>query len=86
MLLFKKLNSLYLILFVLFINNCLRAQNGISLSIFFKRNTDPSLNKMQGRFMRTKQNIKASTCIKKYFKEYGLKTFNNNYYQSFNYL
>jgi Zn-dependent M28 family amino/carboxypeptidase len=38
---------------------------------------------MQGRFPGTKGNNDAAAYIAKYFKKYGLKKFNDNYFQSF---
>ena len=83
MLSYQKYKYLILILFFLFLCNGTNAQNGINAAAFYKHNKYLSSDKMQGRFVGTKQNNKAAKYIKKYFKEYGLKTFNNNYYQSF---
>lgn len=78
-------NLKYIICFIatLLLNISINAQNGISAKTFYKHDKYLSSDKMEGRFPGTKGNNDAAAYIKKYFKKYGLKEFNENYYQSF---
>ncbi|REG99811.1 peptidase M28-like protein [Flavobacterium aquicola] len=69
---------------VLFFNITSSAQEGINAEIFYKHDKYLSSDKMEGRFPGTKGNNDAASYIKKYFKKFGLKKFNQNYYQPFN--
>ena len=73
-----------ILLFTLFANIAINAQDGINSKTFYKHDKYLSSDKMQGRFPGTKGNNEAATYIEKHFKKFGLKKFNNNYYQSFN--
>ncbi|OOV19346.1 M20/M25/M40 family metallo-hydrolase [Flavobacterium sp. LM4] len=68
---------------VLFFNSTINAQNGINAKTFYKHDKYLSSDKLEGRFPGTKGNNDAAAYIKKYFKKYGLKKFDNNYYQPF---
>lgn len=59
------------------------AQNNGLEQTFYQHDKYLSSDKMEGRFPGTKGNNDAASYIKKYFKKYGLKKFNRNYYQSF---
>jgi Zn-dependent M28 family amino/carboxypeptidase len=59
------------------------AQNTIHSSAFYKHDKFLSSDKLEGRFPGTKGNNEAAAYIQKYFKKYGLKKFNDNYFQSF---
>jgi len=72
------------LLFALFANIAINAQNGINPKTFYEHDKYLSSDKMQGRFPGTKGNNDAAAYIEKYFKKYGLKKFNDSYYQSFN--
>lgn len=61
----------------------INAQNGIKAETFYTHDKYLSSDKMQGRFPGTKGNNDAAAYIAKYFKKYGLKKFNDNYFQSF---
>lgn len=71
------------LLFTLFANIAINAQNGINAKTFYKHDKFLSSDKMQGRFPGTKGNNDAAAYIEKHFKKFGLKKFNDNYYQSF---
>lgn len=78
-------NLKYIICFIatLLLNISINAQNGISPKTFYKHDKYLSSDKMEGRFPGTKRNNDAAAYIQKYFKKYGLKEFNGNYYQTF---
>ncbi|RED19041.1 peptidase M28-like protein [Flavobacterium cutihirudinis] len=59
------------------------AQSTISAETFLKHDTYLASDKLEGRLAGTKGNNEAAAYIKKYFKKFGLKKFNNNYYQPF---
>jgi Zn-dependent M28 family amino/carboxypeptidase len=61
----------------------INAQNRIKAETFYTHDKYLSSDKMQGRFPGTKGNNDAAAYIEKYFKKYGLKKFNDNYFQSF---
>ena len=61
----------------------INAQNRIKAETFYTHDKYLSSDKMQGRFPGTKGNNDAAAYIAKYFKKYGLKKFNDNYFQSF---
>lgn len=67
----------------IFFNITINAQDVIDAKTFYKHDKYLSSDKMEGRFPGTKGNNEAASYIKKYFKKYGLKEFNRNYYQSF---
>lgn len=71
------------LLFALFANVVVSAQDGINPKTFYKHDKYLSSDKMQGRFPGTKGNNDAAAYIEKYFKKFGLKKFNDSYYQSF---
>lgn len=81
--LFKNSKFKTVLLFTLFANITINAQNGINAKTFYKHDKYLSSDKMQGRFPGTKGNNDAAAYIEKYFKKFGLKKFNDNYYQSF---
>lgn len=81
--LFKNSKFKTVLLFTLFANIAINAQNGINPKTFYKHDKYLSSDKMQGRFPGTKGNNDAAAYIEKYFKKYGLKKFNDSYYQSF---
>jgi len=81
--LFKNSKFKTVLLFTLFANIAINAQNGINPKIFYKHDKYLSSDKMQGRFPGTKGNNDTAAYIEKYFKKYGLKKFNDSYYQSF---
>ncbi|MFH7018706.1 M20/M25/M40 family metallo-hydrolase [Flavobacterium sp. FlaQc-47] len=68
---------------ILFSGIAINAQKGIDAKTFYKHDKYLSSDKMEGRFPGTKGNNDAAAYIKKYFKKYGLKEFNENYYQPF---
>lgn len=68
---------------ILFSSVAINAQNSIEAKTFYKHDKYLSSDKMEGRFPGTKGNNNAAAYVKKYFKKYGLKQFNGNYYQSF---
>ncbi|MDW8852436.1 M20/M25/M40 family metallo-hydrolase [Flavobacterium sp. MMLR14_040] len=72
------------LLFALFANLVVNAQDGINAKTFYEHDKYLSSDKMQGRFPGTKGNNDAAAYIEKYFKKYGLKKFDDSYYQSFN--
>ncbi|MGM8362185.1 M20/M25/M40 family metallo-hydrolase [Flavobacterium sp. ARAG 55.4] len=76
------MNKLFLIIILLF-NVVTNAQTDISSKTFYKHDQFLSSDKMEGRFPGTKGNNDAAAYVKKHFKKYGLKKFNDNYYQSF---
>lgn len=80
---FQKYKFIILTASILFMSADLSAQNGINANTFYKHDHYLSSDKMEGRFPGTKQNNKAASYIKKYFRKYDLKKFNSNYYQSF---
>lgn len=59
------------------------AQSTFSSEKFLKHDTYLASDKLEGRLAGTKGNNEAAAYIKKYFKKFGLKEFNNNYYQPF---
>ncbi|MBS7255760.1 M20/M25/M40 family metallo-hydrolase [Flavobacterium branchiicola] len=59
------------------------AQSSFSAKRFLEHDTYLASDKLEGRLAGTKGNNEAAAYIKKYFKKYGLKKFNNNYYQPF---
>ncbi|WP_264536622.1 M20/M25/M40 family metallo-hydrolase [Flavobacterium sp. N1736] len=73
-----------LLIFTVFANIVVNAQNDISAKTFYKHDKYLSSDKMQGRFPGTKGNNEAAAYIEKHFKKYGLKKFSDSYYQSFN--
>lgn len=76
----QKVNFVYgLLLFSCIVN----AQKSYLAQTFYKHDKYLSSDKLEGRFVGTKGNNDAALYIKKYFKKYGLKEFNNNYYQPF---
>lgn len=72
-----------ILLFVLFANLVVNAQDRINAKTFYKHDKYLSSDKMQGRFPGTKGNNDAAAYIVKHFKKFGLKKFNDSYYQSF---
>ncbi|WP_406845474.1 M20/M25/M40 family metallo-hydrolase [Flavobacterium soyae] len=76
----QKINFVYGLLLFSFIVN---AQKSNLAQTFYKHDKYLSSDKLEGRFVGTKGNNDAALYIKKYFKKYGLKEFNNNYYQPF---
>lgn len=80
---FQKSKFKIVLLFALFTNLAINAQDGINAKTFYKHDKYLSSDKMQGRFPGTKGNNDAAAYIEKYFKKYGLKKFNDSYYQSF---
>ncbi|WP_029273091.1 M20/M25/M40 family metallo-hydrolase [Flavobacterium sp. KJJ] len=68
---------------VLFFNSSINAQNNSNAETFYKHDKYLSSDKLEGRFPGTKGNNDAASYIKKYFKKYGLKEFNQSYYQPF---
>ncbi|PRZ23504.1 M20/M25/M40 family metallo-hydrolase [Flavobacterium granuli] len=78
-------NSRFLVLgsIILFFNINVIGQNNIEANSFYKHDKYLSSDKMEGRFPGTKGNNKAAAYIKRHFKKYGLKKFDNSYYQSF---
>ncbi|WP_232727019.1 hypothetical protein [Flavobacterium sp. 1] len=83
MLFLENLKFKVFLISVLFFNITINAQDGINAKTFYKHDKYLSSDKMEGRFPGTKENNDAASYIKKYFKKYGLKEFNRNYYQSF---
>lgn len=83
MLFLKNLEFKVFFISVLFSNITVNAQVGINAKTFYKHDKYLSSDKMEGRFPGTKQNNEAASYIKRYFKKYGLKEFNGNYYQPF---
>jgi Zn-dependent M28 family amino/carboxypeptidase len=83
MLFLKKLEFRVILISFLLFNIMINAQEGISANTFYKHDKYLSSDKMEGRFPGTKGNNEAASYIKRYFKKYGLKEFNRNYYQSF---
>ncbi|QKJ63417.1 M20/M25/M40 family metallo-hydrolase [Flavobacterium sp. M31R6] len=59
------------------------AQSTFSTETFYKHDSYLASDKLEGRLVGTKGNNEAAAYIKKYFKKFGLKKFNDNYYQSF---
>lgn len=59
------------------------AQSTFSAEKFLKHDTYLASDKLEGRLAGTKGNNEAAAYIKKYFKKFGLKKFNDNYYQPF---
>lgn len=72
-----------ILLFVLFANLVVNAQDRINAKTFYKHDKYLSSDKMQGRFPGTKGNNDTAAYIEKHFKKFGLKKFNDSYYQSF---
>lgn len=84
MLLLKNLKFKVCFVGVLFFCSTANAQDGINAKTFYKHDKYLSSDKMQGRFPGTKGNNDAAAYIEKHFKKFGLKKFNDSYYQSFN--
>jgi len=80
---FQKLQFNTLFFSILFFSIMINAQNRIKAETFYTHDKYLSSDKMQGRFPGTKGNNDAAAYIAKYFKKYGLKKFNDNYFQSF---
>ncbi|MBF4516095.1 M20/M25/M40 family metallo-hydrolase [Flavobacterium sp. ANB] len=80
---FQKLEFKILFFTVLFFNIGMNAQNGINAKTFYQHDKYLSSDKMEGRFPGTKGNNDAADYIEKYFKKFGLKKFNDSYFQSF---
>lgn len=59
------------------------AQSTFSSKTFLKHDTYLASDELEGRLAGTKGNNEAAAYIKKYFKKYGLKKFNDSYYQPF---
>ncbi|KQW99714.1 peptidase M28 [Flavobacterium sp. Root420] len=59
------------------------AQSTFSAERFLKHDTYLASDKLEGRLAGTKGNNEAAAYIKKYFKKFELKKFNNDYYQPF---
>lgn len=59
------------------------AQSTFSAEKFMKHDTYLASDKLEGRLVGTKGNNEAAAYIKKHFKKFGLKKFNNDYYQPF---
>jgi Zn-dependent M28 family amino/carboxypeptidase len=59
------------------------AQSTFSAEKFLKHDTYLASDKLEGRLAGTKGNNEAAAYIRKYFKKFGLKKFNDNYYQPF---
>lgn len=72
----------YLIIGMVF-SVAIQAQSTIESRTFYKHDQFLSSDKMEGRFPGTKGNNDAAAYIEKYFKKYGLKKFDDKYYQSF---
>lgn len=68
---------------LLFLGITANAQKNSMAQTFYKHDKYLSSDKLEGRFPGTKGNNEAAAYIKKYFKKYGLKKFDNNYYQPF---
>lgn len=83
MLFLKNLKLKLFFISVFFLNTTINAQDGINPKTFYKHDKYLSSDKMEGRFPGTKGNNDAAAYIRKYFKKYDLKKFNENYYQSF---
>ncbi|KUJ60397.1 peptidase M28 [Flavobacteriaceae bacterium CRH] len=83
MALFQYLKYKICFITTLFFSITINAQDGINAKTFYKHDKYLSSDKMEGRFPGTKGNNDAAAYIKKYFKKYGLKEFNENYFQSF---
>lgn len=66
-----------------FLSKGIFAQNNINAKTFYKHDRYLSSDKMEGRFPGTKGNNKAASYVKRYFRKYDLKKFDNNYYQFF---
>jgi len=80
---FRKFQFKIIFFAMLFFNIVMNAQDGINAKTFYKHDKYLSSDKMQGRFPGTKGNDDAAAYIEKYFKKFGLKKFNDGYYQSF---
>lgn len=80
---FQKLQFNIFFFSILFFSIIINAQNKIKAETFYTHDKYLSSDKMQGRFPGTKGNNDAAAYIAKYFKKYGLKKFNDNYFQSF---
>jgi Zn-dependent M28 family amino/carboxypeptidase len=72
-----------IVLGLFFLTTILNAQKNNLTETFYKHDKYLSSDKLEGRFPGTKGNNEAAAYIKKYFKKYGLKTFDSNYYQPF---
>ncbi|WP_246236344.1 M20/M25/M40 family metallo-hydrolase [Flavobacterium ajazii] len=68
---------------ILFLGIAANAQKNSVAETFYKHDKYLSSDKLEGRFPGTKGNNEAAAYIKKYFKKYGLKKFDNSYYQPF---
>lgn len=78
---FKKIIFLFIVSFIATENGT--AQSTFSAKKFLKHDTYLASDKLEGRLAGTKGNNEAAAYIKKYFKKFGLKEFNNSYYQPF---
>ncbi|CAD0003923.1 M20/M25/M40 family metallo-hydrolase [Flavobacterium chungangense] len=68
---------------LLFLGITVNAQKNNLAQTFYKHDKYLSSDKLEGRFPGTTGNNEAAAYIKKYFKKYGLKKFDNNFYQPF---
>lgn len=59
------------------------SQSTFSAKKFLQHDRYLASDKLEGRLAGTKGNNEAAAYIKKYFKKFGLKKFNNDYYQPF---
>src|SRR6478752_1029327 len=73
----------FALVFILFLNQKIISQSTLNADTFFKHEKYLASDKMEGRFPGTQGNNDAAAYIAKHFKKYGLKKFNNNYFQSF---
>lgn len=73
----------FLAVFIFFLSTNIFSQNSINAKTFYKHDKYLSSDKMEGRFPGTKGNNKAAAYIKRHFRKYSLKKFDDNYYQSF---
>lgn len=74
---------IFLTVFMFFLSTNIFSQNSINAKTFYKHDKYLSSDKMEGRFPGTKGNNKAAAYIKRHFRKYSLKKFDDNYYQSF---
>lgn len=80
---FKRIQIKIIFSSLLFLGITVNAQKNSMAQTFYKHDKYLSSDKLEGRFPGTKGNNEAAAYIKKYFKKYGLKKFDNNYYQPF---
>ncbi|AOW10281.1 M20/M25/M40 family metallo-hydrolase [Flavobacterium gilvum] len=78
---FKKIFFLCALALVVTENS--NAQSTFSSEKFMKHDRYLASDKLEGRLAGTKGNNEAAAYIKKHFKKFGLKKFNNDYYQPF---